>query len=146
MWPAPEDMSVLPLNMGASDEDIREGKAQSPLKLRAGDGLLSTQASLLTIPARDFDAGESRVAAANLIAERAVTAAEQVKARQRAANEAGFDEEGQHMIPSKPRKSRRAALPPACFLLQLLNCRSLTRSSATQGMKERSHLFQPTQD
>ena len=51
------------------------------------------------------------MAAANLIAERAVSAAEQVKARQRAANEAGFDEEGQHMVPSKPRKSRRAALP-----------------------------------
>ena len=34
MWPAPEDMSVMPLNMGASDEDIREGKARGPLKLQ----------------------------------------------------------------------------------------------------------------
>ena len=51
MWPTPEDMSVLPLNMGVSDEDIREGRAQKPLKLQAGGDFLPTQASPLMIPA-----------------------------------------------------------------------------------------------
>ena len=76
------------------------------------------------------------MAAANLIAERAVSAAEQVKARQRAANEAGFDEEGQHMVPSKPRKSRRAAQPGLILTSAsaplLLDCNSFTSTSVTQ--------------
>ena len=61
----------------------------------------------------ELPAGEARIAAASSAAERAVAAAEQVKQRLRAAQEAEYGEDGTHMTPSKPRKARYTFRPLA---------------------------------